>query len=1261
MVSSGIKKYRAKIELHPEIFEYVLLYAALEARRKNFDIAENALNNFKDLKSVYGKKIIKNILDFYCGNSMALPAAEYLEKNCSSMDYNDIMQKARNICDLLEKKNLILRKISLLKSVVKISGELIFNELSTYSDTQDFNMSSIFSINKRMSRGVYRPDLFDDWYRYDFLKTLSNFETPSKYIQILINELEINPEKKYLYADLGYLFLENKEFQKALEMFEKYIDCLPKTLTHLKKVGELYKKYGLLDDALRHFEKASTMSLTQTEIRNSESLSNQMPSIEPDYNKLFKSELLFSIAEIFILKNDTETAKKYLAQITPDNSSKEYASRARQKLIELSKNSKDILSIISEMQDELKKNPFDQDKRKKLIMIYAEQNMFDKAFEEAKRISPASSETTPIVNEIIGDIYFIKKEYNAALFYYNLAVTAKPAIIKPDGKIVYSGFKPFYVLRKMKKCGEFTRDSKIIIEAYKYYLQKNADASQMNEHQVIEILKETAELLKKQNRYEDIFTVCEEYRRYMPRRIANLIIDFARDKNYIQLILPKIILLYKSKAEQQQDDFYARLIYARLLNLNEQKDESVKILLKLSDSADTDKERQWEIAHTARQFNAPEIELKQYLKIKTYYSERNRDYLNCIATIARLSSQLGKNSDATRHYEECIELDPDNIRDYYEPLKKLYDKSEDNKQKMKRLEKMLFGEKESDAQQFEKGKTSFKQKEYNKALEYFTNALNVNPGNPDIVLNLAKTYEKLKDIANAKKYYETFYRLDSASYKNLESYGNLSNFYIKYNFNDEAIKLMQDERRVSDLYEYCERKGKLELFQEYMEKLLPSRYENYYVSYLLESYLKTGNQQKAAELINQSYCHILNLPDGGSQLDLSFLAGCYFELGNYEISAKLYLSAYKKKGDENSKGIIAEKIVECCLKIKNYHEALLACFNWGRLKLSDIPKVIQNIDEIMKINPDFQADYDSQLSNLEKSNRPDDIQLAAALKTVDDKFDDAEKLLEKHSLKRYSDFYYIIQKAQNYMNEHNDYERAERLLFPIAQHYGEYHVVCTWARAAARLEKDQILFRIVTRSALNLKKMDLLWSYRNLLFNIDDNIYLKKLNWQEELNNLKNQKSSDIATPLILIICGDISGALGNYSDMRNYYEQANKMHSLSVNEFYQLSRVFPHYGAYKDGLKFYDLFWKRKSNDLTYYISMHSLWVECLDKTGQSSEIYKKSLEFIERFPEKKEIYIGIFYSLFNKKKYDESKKIIFQALKLWPDDMQLKNAKRE
>jgi len=426
---------------------------------------------------------------------MTIPAADYLEKNCGGMELNDIISKTQRICNLLDENNFILKKINLLKRVLQVTGELIFAEFSEISDTEDIRKPFVF--NNKSSMGRYRSEWIDDSDRKGFFKTVCAYETLEKCIDDYCRELEINPAKKYLFADLGLLYFEKNEPEKAVEMFEKYLNCLPKTLTLLKKVGQLYVNHGLLDEALHKLDNALTLSLNSREIQ----MFSQMSSINQDNSMRYKAELMFAIADIYLKKKESENAEIYLKKIISTIKDERYVTRARQKLIELDKNRPDYASILEDMREDLKKNNYNQDKRKKLIIFYAEQKMYDKAFDEISRMSDIGGETTPAVNEILGDVYFNKQEYDTALRYYNLALMAKPVVILPSGKFSYQSFNPFTVLQKMKKCQEFTEDYQIIIDAYKYYLQKNSSDSQLEESRIINIIKEIGELLKKQKKY----------------------------------------------------------------------------------------------------------------------------------------------------------------------------------------------------------------------------------------------------------------------------------------------------------------------------------------------------------------------------------------------------------------------------------------------------------------------------------------------------------------------------------------------------------------------------------------------------------------------------------------------------------------------------------------------------------------------------------------------------------------------------------------
>lgn len=58
------------------------------------------------------------------------------------------------------------------------------------------------------------------------------------------------------YHNKGIDYLDNKEYEKAIEMFTKEIGCDPKGFCGYRDLGKVYKKTGDLKQAKEYYEKA---------------------------------------------------------------------------------------------------------------------------------------------------------------------------------------------------------------------------------------------------------------------------------------------------------------------------------------------------------------------------------------------------------------------------------------------------------------------------------------------------------------------------------------------------------------------------------------------------------------------------------------------------------------------------------------------------------------------------------------------------------------------------------------------------------------------------------------------------------------------------------------------------------------------------------------------------------------------------------------------------------------------------------------------
>jgi tetratricopeptide (TPR) repeat protein len=79
-----------------------------------------------------------------------------------------------------------------------------------------------------------------------------------------------------------------------------------------------------------------------------------------------------------------------------------------------------IYPRVAALEKKLKQNPSAISYRNKLAVVYARYGLYDKALEQFQRILYQREYTPALTNT--GNIYFIRKEYQSALKYYNRAL-----------------------------------------------------------------------------------------------------------------------------------------------------------------------------------------------------------------------------------------------------------------------------------------------------------------------------------------------------------------------------------------------------------------------------------------------------------------------------------------------------------------------------------------------------------------------------------------------------------------------------------------------------------------------------------------------------------------------------------------------------------------------------------------------------------------------------------------------------------------------
>jgi len=79
---------------------------------------------------------------------------------------------------------------------------------------------------------------------------------PNRAIEEYKKALELNPDHWNAHNQIGYLYLDRKNYEKAVEHFQKYVDLNPTDANPLDSLAEAYYRMGRLDEAIAKYKEA---------------------------------------------------------------------------------------------------------------------------------------------------------------------------------------------------------------------------------------------------------------------------------------------------------------------------------------------------------------------------------------------------------------------------------------------------------------------------------------------------------------------------------------------------------------------------------------------------------------------------------------------------------------------------------------------------------------------------------------------------------------------------------------------------------------------------------------------------------------------------------------------------------------------------------------------------------------------------------------------------------------------------------------------
>ena len=94
----------------------------------------------------------------------------------------------------------------------------------------------------------------DKWFRQGLAQQYRNNNLLSKAIDEVNESLKLDPNFGSAYNQLGYTYMQMKNFEKAVDAFQQYAKVSPGDINPIDSMAECYIRLGKLDDAIKSHE-----------------------------------------------------------------------------------------------------------------------------------------------------------------------------------------------------------------------------------------------------------------------------------------------------------------------------------------------------------------------------------------------------------------------------------------------------------------------------------------------------------------------------------------------------------------------------------------------------------------------------------------------------------------------------------------------------------------------------------------------------------------------------------------------------------------------------------------------------------------------------------------------------------------------------------------------------------------------------------------------------------------------------------------------
>jgi tetratricopeptide (TPR) repeat protein len=212
---------------------------------------------------------------------------------------------------------------------------------------------------------------------------------------LLKNKIKANKNQAYLYVFLGYNFEKQQQKEKATLNYNLALSSLDKRVTYAANIGQLFKEYNLLDNAILAYEKA--LKLNKNGTYNFQIA--QIYGEKGDYKKMFesyidlvdKNEQYFSLIQRY--------ASKYITE-DPENEANVLFKKTL--LRKSASNPKEVWNVL-------------------LSWLFTQQKEYAKALTQEKALFQRKPENLDAILTI-GKIAFEDSSFNASMQCFNFII-----------------------------------------------------------------------------------------------------------------------------------------------------------------------------------------------------------------------------------------------------------------------------------------------------------------------------------------------------------------------------------------------------------------------------------------------------------------------------------------------------------------------------------------------------------------------------------------------------------------------------------------------------------------------------------------------------------------------------------------------------------------------------------------------------------------------------------------------------------------------